>query len=83
MDTGEEFSVSLLRRLDDMSRKFTATEITDSEAGLKALPEPALDDPDNPEWTMADFARAVGPEALSELELAAFPKTRMNRTPRH
>jgi uncharacterized protein (DUF4415 family) len=34
-----------------------------------------IDDEDNPEWTEADFARAVGPEALSEAELAAFPRT--------
>lgn len=34
------------------------------------------EDHDNPEWTPADFKRAVGPEALSEAELAAFPKTR-------
>jgi uncharacterized protein (DUF4415 family) len=35
-----------------------------------------IDDPDNPEWTEEDFARAVGPEGLSDVELAAFPKTR-------
>ncbi len=33
-------------------------------------------DIDNPDWTAEDFARAVGPEALSDAELAAFPKTR-------
>lgn len=38
--------------------------------------EPDLTDPDNPEWTAADFARAVGPQALSDAELAAFPRTR-------
>lgn len=32
-------------------------------------------DHDNPEWTAEDFARASGPEALSAIELAAFPKT--------
>ena len=35
-----------------------------------------FDDPDNPEWTEEDFARAEGPEALSEVELDAFPLTR-------
>ena len=35
-----------------------------------------FDDDDNPEWTEQDFARGVGPEALSEAELAAFPRTR-------
>ena len=35
-----------------------------------------LTDPDNPEWTPADFARGVGPERLSDAELAAFPLTR-------
>jgi uncharacterized protein (DUF4415 family) len=38
-----------------------------------------LDDNDNPEWTAADFARAVGPEGLSAAELAAFPNTQVNR----
>jgi len=42
---------------------------------MAALPEPDLTDPDNPEWTEEDFARAVGPEALSPEELAAFPRT--------
>jgi uncharacterized protein (DUF4415 family) len=41
-----------------------------------AEPEVDLSDPDNPEWTEADFARAHGPESLSEHELAAFPRTR-------
>ena len=35
-----------------------------------------LTDPDNPEWTVEDFKRARGPESLSALELAAFPRTR-------
>ena len=43
------------------------------------IPSPDLTDPDNPEWTPADFARATGPEGLSEAELAAFPKTRRGR----
>lgn len=42
-----------------------------------------LTDSDNPEWTEADFARAQGPESLSELERAAFPRTRgPQRSPR-
>ena len=43
---------------------------------IAALPPPDLDDPDNPEWTVEDFARARGPESLSEAELDAFPLTR-------
>lgn len=35
-----------------------------------------LTDPDNPEWTKDDFAKAAGPESLSTLEQAAFPRTR-------
>lgn len=38
--------------------------------------KPVVFDHDNPEWTKADFARAVGPEGLSDAELAAFPKTK-------
>ena len=39
-------------------------------------PEDApFDDIDNPEWTQADFEAAVGPDDLSPIELAAFPKT--------
>jgi uncharacterized protein (DUF4415 family) len=38
--------------------------------------EPDLTDPDNPEWTEADFARATGPESLTAAELAAFPRTK-------
>ena len=62
-----------------MSAKLSAAEIAAIEARLKDLPAPDLSDPDNPEWTQEDFARAVGPEALSEAELAAFPNTRVNR----
>ena len=62
-----------------MSARLTAAEIAAIEARLKALPEPALDDPDNPEWTDADFARANPPEAMSEFEQAAFPRTNVNR----
>ena len=38
--------------------------------------EPDLTDPDNPEWTEEDFARAEGPESLPPHVLAAFPRTR-------
>ena len=37
---------------------------------------PALD-PENPEWTEADFAAAKGPEALPPALLAAFPNTKL------
>ena len=33
-------------------------------------------DPENPEWTEADFAAAQGPEALPAGLLAAFPQTK-------
>ena len=32
-------------------------------------------DPENPEWTESDFARAKRPESLPDHVLAAFPKT--------
>lgn len=34
-------------------------------------------DPDNPEWTDADFAAARGPEALPPDLLALFPNTKI------
>jgi uncharacterized protein (DUF4415 family) len=34
-----------------------------------------INDPDNPEWTEADFARAKPASALPEAVRAAFPKT--------
>ena len=41
------------------------------------LPEPDLTDPENPEWTAADFARALpAHEVLPAAVLAQFPKTR-------
>ena len=57
-------------------RKLSRAEITAIEARMKDLPEPDLTDPDNPEWTEADFARAQGPESLPPEVLAAFPRTR-------
>ena len=44
---------------------------------MASRPPVDLTDPDNPEWTEADFARAHGPETLSAVELAAFPRTRV------
>jgi uncharacterized protein (DUF4415 family) len=44
-------------------------------AWLDEQPEPDLTDPDNPEWTAEDFARAKGPESLPPEVLAAFPET--------
>ncbi len=38
--------------------------------------EPKID-PENPEWTEADFAAARGPESLPPHVLAAFPKTKL------
>ena len=42
---------------------------------LAQMPEPDLTDPDNPEWTEEDFARALPAEALPPEILAAFPRT--------
>ena len=44
-------------------------------AWLQEMPEPDLTDPDNPEWTAEDFARAKGPESLPPEVLACFPRT--------
>jgi uncharacterized protein (DUF4415 family) len=41
-----------------------------------------IDDPDNPEWTEEDFARAEGPESLPDHVLAAFPNTKVRGRPR-
>jgi hypothetical protein len=46
------------------------------KAALMNLPEPDLSDPENPEWTEEDFARADGPEALPRAALEAFPNTK-------
>jgi uncharacterized protein (DUF4415 family) len=42
----------------------------DVEERLAALPEPELDDPDNPEWTDEDFARARPLSDFPELQAA-------------
>ena len=60
-----------------LKRKVSRREIEAMEARMAALPEPDMTDPDNPEWTEEDFARALGPEALSPVELAAFPRTKV------
>lgn len=54
------------------------------ELRMAKLPEPDLDDPDNPEWTEEDFARARPvEEVFSAAEYAAFPNTlkRLGRPP--
>lgn len=44
--------------------------------------DPDLTDPDNPEWTEADFARARPPEEVLPPEvLAQFPRTPRRRGP--
>lgn len=54
-------------------------------ARIEALPEPDLDDPDNPEWTKDDFARARPIEEVLPMDViaAAFPNTlkRLGRPP--
>lgn len=37
--------------------------------------EPDLTDPDNPEWTEEDFAKALRPEQFPEYIFEAFPNT--------
>jgi hypothetical protein len=41
---------------------------------ISELPEPIIDD-ENPEWTEADFARALPPEYLPPEVLTLFPNT--------
>ena len=43
----------------------------------KHWPPVDLTDPDNPEWTEADFAEAKGPESLPPEILAQFPNTKV------
>lgn len=45
-------------------------------ARLAAQPEPELDDPDNPEWTEADFARATPIDKASPILQAALGRGR-------
>ena len=59
----------------DFLAKLAAVDVAD-------MNDDPIDDPDNPEWTEEDFARAVGPEALSDVELAAFPNTKVRGRPR-
>ncbi|MEN9709610.1 MAG: hypothetical protein RIQ68_2018, partial [Pseudomonadota bacterium] len=42
----------------------------------KDYPSGPVDDPDNPEWTAEDFARALPWEAMSDLEKSVFKKAR-------
>jgi uncharacterized protein (DUF4415 family) len=52
------------------------------EERLKARPLPDLTDPDNPEWTEADFAKARPPEEVLPPEvLAQFPNTKRRGRP--
>jgi len=50
------------------------------EAAIEKALEPAKPDPENPEWTTIDFAKAQGPESLPAPVRAAFPKTRAEPT---
>jgi uncharacterized protein (DUF4415 family) len=65
--------------------KPTKAELAEIEARMRALPDPDLSDPDNPEWTAVDFARAVAvddaPSGEREMIFAAFPKTQRRRGP--
>lgn len=44
-------------------------------------PEPSFDDPDNPEWTAADFVRARAEEARLPPEVQALLKRPRGRPP--
>ena len=48
----------------------------DAERRLAALPEPDMTDPDNPEWTDEDFARARPIEEVlpPKVLASAFPR---------
>lgn len=48
---------------------------------MSRRPEPRLDDPDNPEWTEADFAAARPASELPPEILDQFPMTRRSRGP--
>lgn len=54
----------------------------ETERRLRAMPEPDLTDPENPEWTENDFARAIPPSALPPEVLAALPGARSAGRPR-
>jgi uncharacterized protein (DUF4415 family) len=58
------------------------SKIDPIEERLKLLPEPDLDDPDNPEWTEEDFARARPASELPPEVLAAFPNTKVRGRPK-
>lgn len=47
--------------------KLTKAQRDAIDTRIRELPEPDLTDPDNPEWTKEDFARASPPEAFPEL----------------
>ena len=58
-------------------------ELREIAARRHEMPTGPVDDPDNPEWTDEDFARAVRVEDLEPDHqaalLAAFPKTKIGR----
>jgi uncharacterized protein (DUF4415 family) len=57
--------------------KLTPAQRAEVEANIRSAPDPDLTDPDNPEWTAEDFARARPPEDFPEL--AALLKNRGGR----
>lgn len=60
--------------------KLTRIEREAATEALKALPDPALDDADNPELTPEDMARLRAPEdVLPPAVLTAFPRTKVGR----
>ena len=60
--------------------KLSKIERAAAAEALAALPDPVLDDADNPELAIEDMARLSAPEAVLAPEiLAAFPKTRVGR----
>ena len=64
-----------------MSRRRLIAETDSRVAPLAGEPEPALDDPENPEWTEEDVARGRRVEDLPSPEretiLANFPNTKV------
>jgi uncharacterized protein (DUF4415 family) len=56
--------------------KLSKAEVQEIERRLAALPDPDMTDPDNPEWTEEDFAKARDAEPLPPEVIAAFGKKR-------
>lgn len=64
----------------------SASRMTDEErrrakAALRSAEAPEISDPENPERTQADFARAVPAEDLPAEILSEFPNTRRRGCP--